>query len=213
MNATTIIIPNGSSVIIENPLFHLIASLVIPVISIIAVIIVGVLSWQYSKKQHERSAMQYVFELLQQSGHKGAERNIRDKYKDKKLNEITDESDSSPASVIKRNYDQIGAMINSKLIPFEQYCVSFGILTIVSYVILKDMIEKERIDHKYHMAYFTNLAIDCFDFWNKQKGESKPKIDDPQKNIITKERLGKRIVLPKKRKLSPLLSRFCRQSR
>jgi hypothetical protein len=64
---TTIAIPNGSSVIIEDPSIHLLTSLLIPIISILAVVIIGILSWNYSKKQHQRTALKDIFELLQNS--------------------------------------------------------------------------------------------------------------------------------------------------
>ena len=181
MNTTTIVIPNGSSIIIEDQSIHLLASLVIPIISILAVIITGILVWSYSKKQHERTALTAIFELLGVT-HKSSEDNLYDAYKidgtlmkDGKL----DTNRNHPARTVRTNYDQIGSMISSRLIPSTEYYRSFGVLTVVSFFILKESIEQERKEHKFHMAHFTNLAIDCFNFWNDQKEESRIKITDP----------------------------------
>jgi len=120
---TTIEIPNGASITIQDPIISLLTSLVIPIISILAVIIIGVLTWSYSKKQHERSALTAIFDLLGAS-HKSSEKNLYDAYKengtlmkDGKL----DPNRKDPAEVVRRNYDQIGAMISSNLIPSTEY--------------------------------------------------------------------------------------------
>ncbi len=47
------------------------------------------------------------------------------------------------------------------------------------------------------MIHFTNLAIDCFDFFSKQKEGVKPTITDPKGNQITREMLGNKLQLPK----------------
>lgn len=210
---TTITIPSGSSIIIEEPIIHLLSSLVIPLISITAVIVIGVLTWDYSKKQHERAIMKDIFAILGESPHKTPEECIRKNYKNGELENMKDTYDDGAISVVRRNYDQIGSMLASKLTPTTQYYQIFGVLTIVSYVILKGMIEEKRKEHKFHMAYFTNLAIDCFDFWDGQEEKVKPKIETPKGEKITRQMLGNKIIIPKKRRLPSLLSsRFCKQS-
>ncbi len=173
------------------------------VITAIAVVVASIaikVQQYYAKKQSDREAMTDIFGMLNETPHKSAEKNLYDAYKetgtlmkDGKL----DPNREGPAEVVRRNYDQIGAMISSNLIPSTEYYRIFGVLTSVSYFILKESIEKEREKHKYHMAHFTNLAINCFNFWDKQKKEEKPEITDPKNKPITKDMLGEKIRLPK----------------
>lgn len=163
----------------------------------------------YSKRQSNRDALTDIFGMLNETSHKGAEKNLYDAYekngtlmRDGKL----DPDRKDPASVVKRNYDQIGAMMSGDLIPKTEYYRIFGVLTVVSYFILKESIEVERKNYKYHMTHFTNLAIDCFSFWDKQKPDVKPEIKDPKGKKIEKEMLGKKIKLPKARRLSSIRS-------
>ena len=163
----------------------------------------------YAKMQSNREALTDIFGMLNETPHKSAEKNLYDAYeengtlmKDGKL----DPNRKDPSSVVKRNYDQIGAMVSGKLIPTTEYYRIFGILTVVSYFILKESIEIERKNYKYHMAHFTNLAIDCFNFWDKQKLDAKPEIKDPKGMKIERKMLGEKIKLPKPRRLSSLRS-------
>ena len=199
MDFQTILV-NGTSQINIHADPNLTSSLIFILIPLIATSVIGWKTIEYSKKQYERSAMKDIFGILGETAHKNAEVNLYDAYKkdgtlmkDDKL----DPNRNNPAEVVRRNYDQAGAMLSSKLIPAKQYYQAFGVLTVVSFFILKKSIEQEREYHKYHVAHFTNLAIDCFEFWDKQKEDVKPKITDPKGNPITKEMLGKKISIPK----------------
>ena len=174
------------------------------IVTALAVVVASIaikVQQHYAQKQSDREAMTIIFGILNETPHKTSEKNLYDAYevneslmKDGEL----DPNRKNPAEVVRRNYDQIGAMISSNLIPCTEYYRIFGVLTISSYFILKESIEKERQKHKYHMTHFTNLAIDCFNFWDKQKEEEKPNITDPKGRSITKEMLGEKIKLPKK---------------
>ena len=168
----------------------------------VAVVSIGIKVQQYyAKKQSDREAMGNIFGILGESPHKSAEESLYNVYKTNgtlmKDGQL-DPNRNGPADVVRRNYDQIGAMMLSRLIPDIEYYRIFGVLTIVSYYILKESILIERKDHKYYMAHFTNLAIDCFNFWDKQSEEEKPNITDPKGKSLTKEMLGEKIKLPKK---------------
>jgi hypothetical protein len=173
-----------------------------PIILALSAVIAGIAIWVqqiYAKRQSNIEAMKNIFGILSESGHKTAEKNIRENYEKGDLDSIKATYNDGASSVVRRNYDQIGAMKSSNLIPDTEYYRTFGVLTIVSYFILKESILIERKDHKYHMAHFTNLAIDCFNFWDKQEEDDKPKITDPRNKPITKNMLGEKIKLPKKR--------------
>lgn len=189
---------NGSSGINVTVTQDPYTNLILILIPVIATAIIGYYTIQYTKREHIRAAMSEVFQLLE-APHKSAEANLRDAFrngvlmKDGHLNP----DHEGPASVVKTNYDKIGAMMSSKLIPRPQYYTMFGIVTVVSYYILKESIEDVRKDGKLHRSYFTNLAIDCFEYWMKRPDKQRPLITDPKGTPITKEMLGKRIKLPK----------------
>ena len=199
MDLQTIFV-NGTSQINIHTEPNFASNLIFILIPLIATTVIGWKTIEYSKKQHERTAMKDIFGILGETPHKSSEGNLYDGYKkdgtlmkDGKL----DPNRNNPAEVVRRNYDQVGMMLSSKLIPAKQYYQTFGVLTIVSYFILKESIEQERKEHKLHMIHFTNLAIDCFEFLNKQKAEVKPEITDPKGNPITREMLGNKMLLPK----------------
>jgi hypothetical protein len=176
------------------------SSLIFILIPLIATSIIGWKTIEYTKKQNERSAMKDIFGILGEPPHRSAEGNLYDAYKkdgtlmkDGKLDSNRIES----AEVVKRNYEQVGMMLSSKLIPAEQYYQTFGILTVVSYFILIENLKQERKEHKLHMIHFANLSIDCFDFFSKQKEGVKPTITDPKGTPITREMLGDKLQLPK----------------
>lgn len=179
-----------------------ITNIILVIVSVVATSTVGYFTIQYSKKQHQRSAMSDVFHVLDDTPHKTAEKNIRDAYKngtlmkDGRLNP----DHETPASVVTKNYAQVGAMMSSKVIPKRQYYEKFGIVTVVSYFLLKESIEQMRKNYPIYRAYFTILAIDCFEYWDGLKVDDKPvEITDPKGDRITREMLGKKIKLPRKR--------------
>jgi hypothetical protein len=198
MDLQTIFV-NGTSQITINAKEDFITNLILVLIPLIATSIIGWKTIDYTRKQHIRSAMSDVFQILDETPHKSAEENIYNGYRnntimrDGRLNP----DHLNPVTVVRRNYDKMGAMMFSNLIPKISYYRMFGVLTVVSYFVLKDVIEQERVNHKFFMAHFTNLAIDCFDFWNKQKETVKTQITDPNGAPITKEMLGEKIQLPK----------------
>lgn len=163
-------------------------------------IIIAFLTKTYSQKQNEQNGMRFVFDTINSTPHKSAEENIYDAYRSNILmrNNQLNPDHLNPANVVRRNYDQIGMMMQNKLIPRIQYYQMFGVITTVSYFVLKQSIENERLDHRFFMAYFTNLAIDCFEFWDEQY--DKPNITDPNLKTITRDMLGKKINIPKKRR-------------
>lgn len=113
--------------------------------------------------------------------------------KDSKLNS----DHANPVAVVSKNYAEIGSMLASGMVPRDQYYYRFGIVTVVSYYILKEYIDQVRQDWTFHRANFANLAIDCFEYWNSVK--NKPRIVDPKGNQIIREMLGEKIEKPKKR--------------
>jgi len=130
----------------EDSFLSIFSSILIPIISIIAILIIGIVTWRYNKKQHDRTAMIDVFHMLNNSTHKNAEEFLRQAYSENKLmsvQHIVDEHKQS-AITVERNYDQIGVLIREKLIPNNPYYVTFGSTTVVSYRILYDELKKKR---------------------------------------------------------------------
>lgn len=193
------IIVNGTSHITINVKEDFLTNLILVLIPLVATSVIGWKTIDYTRKQHVSISMSDVFKILDETPHKSAEENIYEGFrtdtimKDGKLNP----NRINPVTVVRRNYDKIGAMMSSNLIPKTAYYRMFGVLTVVSYVVLKEAIEQERAEHKFFMAHFTNLAIDCFDFWDKQKEEVRTQITDPTGKPITREMLGNKIKLPK----------------
>ncbi len=185
-----ILITNSSSSIsIQDPFLNVITTITIPIISIIAISLIGALTWQYSKKQHERSALVDVFKIIDDQNHKNAESNLRQFFLRHML-----EFPYADADLVRRNYDKIGVLIEAGLVPKKQYYLTFGVITVVSYFILKEyIIEKRKNGQKFHMARFTNLAIDCFIFWDNANHI----ITDPSESKITRGMLGDKVKIPK----------------
>lgn len=180
-----------------------ITNLILVMVSVVATSIIGYFSIEYSKRQHERSVMSEVFQMVDSQSHKTAEENIRNAYANNTLmrNGKLNPDHANPAEVISQNYAQVGSLMSSRLVPKRQYYEKFGVITVMSYITLKEVIEKEREDgYVLHRAYFTILAIDCFEYWDGLRIDDKPiEIKDPKGNRITREMLGKRIKVPRKR--------------
>jgi hypothetical protein len=188
INATT-----PAEISIVDPLTGIIGSIIVPIISTIVIALIGVYTMKYNKKQHDRSAIIDLFEMLNNSDHKSAEYQIMEGFRNHNL--YDGRQIAFPfkeyAKIVWRNYDQVGLLIERKLIPENDFYSTFGKVTVISYFALSNAIENERMmGHRHFMARFTNLAIDCLEYWEKKK--SLP-INPLTNDDIYRENLGERV--------------------
>ena len=142
---------------------------------------------RYSKRQHERTAMKDIFEMLNNDTHKAGEINILVRYNfgdlmvDDKINPAVEDW----VKIVWRNYDQAGLLVTNNLVPKNAYYKMFGKVTIIAYHMLREEILRRRNESPEFMMYFEELAKDCF---TKQW---KGLVTDPRtKRQITHQDLG-----------------------
>ena len=182
----------------------LIFSIILVLIPVIAISIIGYKTIAYSRKQHERTSIIDIFHMLNDPKHKSAEENIIHAYKENRLMSLQHivTAYNDLANVVKRNYDQIGVLIDEDLIPRVPYYLTFGARTVESYRVLYDEIKnRRRLEKGYFMARFHNLAIDCLNYWHDNELQKVHPITDPKTNQeIQKDFFGKKIKLPASKK-------------
>ena len=190
-------VTSTSEITITDPYIVILGSILVPIISVIVVSLIGVATIRYTKKQHERNAMMDLFKMLSNTNHKQAEDQIIEGHQNNNLMKdgILAHPFQEYAKTVWRNYTQAGVLVEKGLIPKIDYYLMFGIKTVVMHYILNQELTRRRqtTPQHYIAARFTNLAIDCFEYWSKH-GHA---IVDPRTGeSITLENLGERIDLP-----------------
>lgn len=153
----------------------------------------------YSKKQYERTALTDVFHMLDSEENKGAEKLLIESKGNISDDDYIPENYVNAIRIVKRNYFKLGLMIDYKLIPSYPFYITFGHKLVQLYDICQKEIEKTRKDYvSHHGAYFTNLAIDCLDFYLDT-----PELE-PIKNLLNEKiprgKFGTKINIPKEKK-------------
>ena len=176
-----------------------ISDLVIPIISVIVIVGVALMARTYSKKQYERTALTDVFDMLGSKENKDAEKLLIDSKGNMYEDDHIPEYYLNAIRIVKRNYFKLGLMIDYELIPSYSFYITFGHKLVQLYDICQKEIEKTRNNHvSHHGAYFTNLAIDCLNFY-LDTDEMKP-----VKNLLNEEisrgKFGIKINIPKEKK-------------
>jgi len=163
------------------------------IIPSIVVGIIAIFTIYYAKRSHERTAIMDVFHMINNDKNKETEDTIIEAFKQGKL----DESLKMPTfyenvKKVWRIYDQIGLLITKKLIPKDDFYLIVGLKMVTLCFCLSSEIEKRRLTRPRSLAYFTNIAIDCFEFYKKKKIQ----ITNPATNgPIERSDLGDKIKL------------------
>jgi len=175
-----------------------ITDIAISVSAVIVALFIGTVTWFYSKKQHIRNSLTDVFSLLNSKEHKESEHKLRRAYQKNELFSV-DQMNlefKEDYDIVRRNYAQIGVLINAGAIPKKAYYVSFAVITVVTYIIVQEEIKHKQITRPLFMAHFHNLAYDCLEFWLNQKWSKIHPITDPKTNQkITLDMIGKKFNL------------------
>lgn len=150
--------------------------------------IIGFFTIWYSKKQHNRNAIIDVFGILNNVDHKKAEHEIIFYFKANTLydgGKISFHYENS-ASIVCRNYDQLGLLVERELVPRKDVFYMFGKIIIISHWVLFQEIKCRRLlGESDYMVNFTRLAIDCYNYWNEKGNNRLPR--EPQGNMEIKE--------------------------
>ena len=129
--------------------------------------------------------------MLKEDAHKDTEDEVISRFKNGTLGAIL-KSPKFQKDVKKvwRTYDQIGLLVNKNLIPKKEFYHLFGLKMVSVYFCLSSEIEQRRLTRPFSLMYFTNMAIDCWEYWNKKGKE----IFNPATNgAIKRNDLGERI--------------------
>jgi len=172
------------------------ANAIVSVSAVAVALVIGFVTIIYSKKQHTRNSLTDVFSLLNTKEHKTAEHELRRAYQTNELflvNQINDKFEEY-YNTVRRNYAQIGVLIEEGVIPKKAYYITFGVITVVTYIIVQEEIKRKQLTRPLFMAHFHNLAYDCLNYWIKQNlTEIHPIVDPKTNEEITLERIGRKI--------------------
>lgn len=147
------------------------------------------------ENQNNATALLEVFKMLNNDTHKNAESALIDNYRAKENplyeNQILrDPPFGSSMNIVCRDYDQIGLLIKRGLIPEKDFFNMFGKLVITYHQILFQEIRRRRLlGESDYMTNFTNLAIQCYDYW-EQKGRDRLPRDPKSNGEITRENVN-----------------------
>jgi len=145
----------------------------------------------YAKKSHKRIAMMDVFHMINNDLQKTTEDKIIKLFKEEKLDEgLKNQEFYEYVKKVWRNYDQIGSLIKNGLIPKKEFYNLFGIKMTALYFCLLLEIERRRKTKPFSLLYFTNMAIDFFEYWTKKGNEIKnPRTNSPLKQSDLGEKI------------------------
>lgn len=196
MGIETIIVNGTSQIDIHTN--DVVSQIIMVLIPVVATLIIGAMTFRFYNKHHLHNVMIDVFKIINDPSHKNAQEKILTAYRESKLyNEtgtITDDF-IHYADILRRDYDQVGVLIEEKLLPAKQFYLTFGGIAVVTYQILKGDIETKRKNEKrfYFMARFTNLAIDSLNFWyDNGMIDSQPLTDPRTHEPIKQGSFGKK---------------------
>jgi len=152
--------------------------------------IIAFFTIRYSKKSHERTAIMDVFHMFTDK-HKDNEDFLIERFKDGSLSKIYKNLQvQSDVKKVWRVYDQIGLLVKKDLVPKEEFFQLIGLKMVGVYFYSKELIEERRVKRPFSLRFFTDVVIDCWDYYNK-KGIT---IFNPAtQNPIKKTELGKRV--------------------
>lgn len=139
--------------------------LVLATFSAVAVTLgVGIFTIHYNKKENQRSALNNVFTLFNES-HKNDENALKKAFEDRRLYDkgriIASYEDKYRK--VTRTYDEVGLLVSNGMIPKNDYYKMWGVLTVVMYYIFKKELDTVRTKH-HHRVYFKDLALNSFSY-------------------------------------------------
>jgi len=174
--------------------------LLVSIVSVIVVILIGFYTIRNSKRQQFQSALTDVFHMLNEKANKDAEDKLIKDYKENKElyigNRMTDDYRKC-CDIIRRNYFKIGVLISENVVSDYPFYITFGYKLAQLYAICQTEIESVRRYTPESASHFTNLAIDCLDFYHNAKEDYKIK-DAKTHEKIPIGKFGKKREITKK---------------
>jgi len=178
-------------IIRANDLPFTILQLIIPVV---ASAFIALFTIRYSNKSHQRNAMMDVFHMLNEGKNKETEddmiKHFRNGNFDKYLKDYPEFYDD--VRKVWRTYDQIGILISKRLIPKKEFYLLVGLKMVALYLCSHNEIQNRRITRPRSMTYFSNMSIDCFEFYEKR---GVPITNPANGQPIERKQLGDRLKL------------------
>jgi len=175
--------------------------LIVSSASVIVVILIGFYTIRNSKRQQLQSALTDVFHMLNEKENKEAEDKLIKDYKENKelyTDDHMNDDYRKCCDIIRRNYFKIGVLISENVIPDYPFNITFGYKLVQLYAICQKEIERGQIDSPVFASHFTNLAIDCLDFYHNQSNEDYKIKDGKTKEKIPSGKFGKKREIIKK---------------
>ncbi len=139
--------------------------------------------------------------MLNEKENKEAENKLIKDYKENKEMYTGDRMNDDYlkcCDIIRRNYFKIGVLISENVIPDYPFNITFGYKLVQLYAICQKEIERGQIDSPVFASHFTNLAIDCLDFYHNHADEDYKIIDVKTKEKIPSDKFGKKRKIIKK---------------
>ncbi len=173
--------------------------------SVIVVILIGFYTIRHSKRQQVQSVLTDVFHKLNEKENREFEKKLIDTYKEngEKLyaGDRMNDDYLKCCDVIRRNYFKIGVLISENVVPDYPFYITFGYKLVQLYAICQPEIERGQRDTPEFASHFTNLAINCLDFYHKHADEDNKIKDAKTKEKIPVGKFGKeRKIIKKPRK-------------
>ena len=187
---------------------------IISITSLIVVILIGYNTIRISRKQQYQNALTDVFHLLNTKNNKDAEDELIKEYKkngEKNLykdNEMNDWYLKNCCDIIRRNYFKVGILISEDVVPPYPFYIIFGYKLVQLYAICQREIKSKQQETPDFASHFTNLAIDCLNFYHDNAHEEDNKVKDVKTGKqIPRDKFGIKITIIENPKKS-LLKRF-----
>jgi hypothetical protein len=146
-------------------------TVLVALLSVLATVIIGLVSVYLVRKQHRINGLQDAFKILNTIDH----RNFREKvyqlyheYNETKNIEIF--RNSQEVGTVRADFDVIGILVKNKNIDKKLFLTEYGPLAYDCWRCLKDSIDDERARRKFEhfMENFEWLAKQARKFWTRR---------------------------------------------
>jgi hypothetical protein len=139
---------------------------------------ITVITSYYQKKQQRLHSMMEVFKLLNDNEHRHARFLVFQtykEYKNGKKDAFENKAISKEISMVRADFDQIGILIENKLVPKQVFLRAYWNTVLVCWMSLKEHIHQERLrrDYPSYMTYFEKLSNDAKAYWKKHHPETR----------------------------------------
>ena len=150
---------------------ELIATNWLGIFSLIATIIIAILTIRYRNRQHQINGLLDAFKILNNREHRSSRRKVYELYLEYEKNKDVGIFDDSPEVVdVRADFDVIGTLVKSGNIDEKLFLIEYGPLAYRCWRYLKKHVEDERKKRSFEpfMKNFEALAEKADKFWSKK---------------------------------------------